>query len=363
MSRLLTLAVVGLLFAATAQAAIIVVNQGGGGDAATIQGGVDLANANDEVRVEAGTYFENVTMKSGVRLVSADGPGATVIDGHGDSCVQFIRCGAGSAVIGFTLTHGGGDIGGGVYVYDESDVEIGGCIIRDNATTYEGAGVQIQRYAYAHIHDSQFLDNRSYHACAIVVIVGSRALVERNLFRGNVSEFLSAGIGINTASVQIRDNWFIANRSEHGATIHVVKTVSFATVVGNSFVFNEGSSDGGSGVYAYDGGNMTAEHNIFAFNRGTAAIYNRNGVLDLACNDIWENDVDYQGIANPVGANGNIGLDPLICDPLTDDVALSAYSPCLSAVCGVIGANATPACSDAVPVEQQSWGGVKNAYR
>lgn len=363
MVRLGTLLLV-LVWGLSASAGTVIVDPDGSGDALTIQGGIDLAQSGDVVLVMPGTYGENVVLTTGVRLESESGPASTIIDGHGDTCVQCIACGAGTAIVGFTLTNGGGDIAGGVYVFDHSDVEIAGNVIRNNVTTYEGAGVHVQRFSNAWIHDNQFLDNHSYHSCAIAVIVSSQALIERNLFRRNVSEFLTSAIGINTASVTIDGNWFIENEAVHGATVHVVWPGTFATVTNNSFVFNHGSSDGGSGVYAYLGATMNVSNNIFAFNEGTAAILGANNpVLTLACNVIWENDIDFYGIPNPFGSNGNANVDPLICSPLTDDVELSAYSPCLTGTCGVIGANGTPACTGAVPVEQQTWGQVKESYR
>jgi hypothetical protein len=149
----------------------------------------------------------------------------------------------------------------------------------------------------------------------------------------------------------------------HGATIHVVHDATFARVEHNSFVFNRGSQDGGSGVYAYGGGQMIVANNIFAFNEGTPAVLSDGGVLQLGCNDFWDNTVDFAGIPNPIGVNGNILADPLVCDPLRDDVALSHYSPCLAGPCGWIGANPFPACTDAVPARNMSWGEVKASYR
>jgi hypothetical protein len=308
-------------------------------------------------------YYENLIMKSGVGLKSESGPDATIIDGAGGRCLECVHSSFGTSVEGFTLTHAGGYSAGAVWIFDQSNVEISGCVIRDNHTSYEGAGVQVQRYSHGYIHDNQFINNRSYHSCAIVVIVSSQAVITNNLFKNNVAEFLSGGIGINAASADIQGNFFIGNESVHGATIHVVHSGTFARIEHNSFVFNRGSSDGGSGIYAYSGGEMIAANNIFAFNEGRPAVLSNGGVMHLACNDFWENATDFQGVPNPIGVNGNMLTDPMICDPLSDDVALSAYSPCLTGTCGLIGANPVPACLGEIPGESMSWGEVKSQFR
>ena len=251
----------------------------------------------------------------------------------------------------------------GVRIFDYSNVEVMNNIIRDNQTSYEGAGVQVQRYSQGYIHDNSFLYNSSLHSCAISVIVGSSATISDNLFRGNVSTFLSAGIGLNNSLTEITGNVFIENHSVHGATIHAVHSSTHTNIHHNSFIFNYGTSDGGSGIYVYSGATMIASNNIFAFNDGTPAILNNGGSLELHCNDIWQNDINYYGIPNPIGINGNIYEDPMICDPLRDNAALSEYSPCLFATCGIMGANPVPECSTAIPIETQSWGQVKAFYR
>jgi len=341
----------------------LIVDPGGSGDATTIQGGLDLAFPGDEVQVMPGTYVENVVVPSAIRLRGISGPEVTIIDGNGDTCVQCIECQSGTLVEGFTLTGGGGDAAGAMWIYDYSHVEVANCIVRDNITSYQGAGIQVQRYSYGYIHDCRFLNNQTLHACAIVVIVHSIADIENNQFKDNVSDFLSAGVGVNMADVTISGNVFLFNHSVHGAVIHVVGPGTTALVSHNTFLFNHGASDGGSGIYAYSGAMMYAYNNIFAWNTGTPAVKCSNATMILGCNDVWENDIDYFGLPDPTGTNGNLRTDPLVCDPVTDDAALSHYSPLLAGPCGVVGANPTPDCDDAVPTVALSWSQVKTLYR
>lgn len=75
----------------------------------TIQSAIDAALSGDEIRVFAGTYYENITLKDGISLKGED-PQTTIIDGQKKNSVISIvsysqtRCN----IIGFTLTNAGG---------------------------------------------------------------------------------------------------------------------------------------------------------------------------------------------------------------------------------------------------------------
>jgi len=60
----------------------------------------------------------------------------------------------------------------------------------------------------------------------------------------------------------------------------------------------------------------------------------------LTCTDVYNNPVgDWVGcIAGQEGTNGNISVDPFLCDPATGDFRLAAGSPCLIGPCGQMGA-------------------------
>ena len=72
-------------------------------DHATIQAGIDAANSGDTVRVAAGTYVENISLKYGVILEGA-GRTVTTIDGGGNGPVVDIY--SNTEIKGFSIING-----------------------------------------------------------------------------------------------------------------------------------------------------------------------------------------------------------------------------------------------------------------
>jgi hypothetical protein len=71
-------------------------------------------------------------------------------------------------------------------------------------------------------------------------------------------------------------------------------------------------------------------------------------------------------VADQFGAEGNIALDPLFCDPQYDDLTINAGSPCApdspyNPECGLIGA--WPVACGGTPAMPTSWGGLKSRFR
>ncbi|MGW8178941.1 MAG: PKD domain-containing protein, partial [bacterium] len=95
------------------------------GDYPTIQAGIDAASSGDTVQVAPGTYYENITMKSGVVIQGAgagDDPSIhSIIDGGATgSVVTAIQVDSAAKLDGFTITNGDKANGGGMYNYSSS---------------------------------------------------------------------------------------------------------------------------------------------------------------------------------------------------------------------------------------------------
>src|SRR3990172_8268130 len=79
------------------------------GDAATIQGGINIANNGDTVLVADGMYVENINfMGKAITVTSVNGPASTTIDGSAAGSVITFNAGETSASLlsGFTIRNG-----------------------------------------------------------------------------------------------------------------------------------------------------------------------------------------------------------------------------------------------------------------
>ena len=102
-----------------------------------IQLAIDAASAGDAVLVAAGTYYENINMKSGVEILGA-GMDFSVIDGGGiSSVVTAIGVDALAKLDGFTITNGVAGRGGGMY-NDRSSPTVANCWFSNNSAMYGG---------------------------------------------------------------------------------------------------------------------------------------------------------------------------------------------------------------------------------
>ena len=144
MKRLLTISLVAIIAlvlsvvalpASTAQAAgDWYVNPGD-----SIQAAIDLAEAagGGTVHVAAGTYVENITLKSGVEVLGA-GQAVTTIDGGlSGSVVTATGVDDTAKLDGFTITRGRATNGAGIYL-DNSNPVISNCTIQTNQADIGG---------------------------------------------------------------------------------------------------------------------------------------------------------------------------------------------------------------------------------
>ena len=149
-------------------------------DYGLIQAAIDAADAGDTVSVGPGTYYENLRLKSGVRLQGA-GAGETILDGggRGQNLIDASLT-RGSVVRGFTLRNVGQGEGcarpddptacsGDWYasaVYIDGHMDLGACgtsiEIAENSIEDNDIGVMLyyQPQGSAHVHDNRFIDNR-----------------------------------------------------------------------------------------------------------------------------------------------------------------------------------------------------------
>jgi hypothetical protein len=83
----------------------------------------------------------------------------------------------------------------------------------------------------------------------------------------------------------------------------------------------------------------------------------------IECNDVWNNrTLNWSGVPDPQGVDGNISVDPIFCSPVFGEFTLAEDSPCLpgnhpnGADCGIIGALGQ-GCGASADVEEGEWAG------
>jgi hypothetical protein len=121
---------------------------------------------------------------------------------------------------------------------------------------------------------------------------------------------------------------FASDSAHAGAAIYcdVLTEVSIAstTIYGSHAVL-------GAGLFLDDAtANIALDNTIIAFCTLGGAVRCPPGFIDATCCDIYGNvGGDWSGcISGQLGVNGNINLDPLLCDPANGDFHLEEESPC-----------------------------------
>lgn len=245
-----------LSFMARAQTSLPVLNVNTGLAYATIQEAINAPTTlnGQMIRVNAGTYFENVVVNKSVSLVGENRLD-TVIDGGASSSVVNVTVGN-ATVTGFTMRHSKFGYAG-IHVYQSGGDNISGNIVEEN---YNGI------YLYGSSDD----------------------IVEGN-------EVLSNEYGIHLYG---SSNVTISNNSESNNTNGIHLDVSWNnTVAGNNVL----SSDA-NGIYLYGSNNNTLSGNdVFSTpGRGIRLQYSSNNTLSGNVISDDGNGIDFYG------SNGNV---------------------------------------------------------
>jgi hypothetical protein len=280
-----------------------------------IQEGLGVALSGDTVRVAAGTYFENITLKDGVMLMGA-GAKVTHIDGGGaGSVVTANNLGTGAVLDGFTLTNGSGTwegsytYDGGLYVLN-STLVLKNCIVTGNWSSDGPGGIQ-GRDSTVEIRNCTFSDNSGWWGAAISLLKSEAEIA------GSIIDESSSGYG---GAVYISDSSQVM--MENNLIMHTVSSVpaigigasSTVTITNNTIVDNFGN---GIATNIYPVG----------FETGSATIQN---------NILWGNNDDlvnlsptYSDIEDGDPGEGNISTYPMFINPTQKDYRLRPESLCI----------------------------------
>ncbi|MGD8394331.1 MAG: right-handed parallel beta-helix repeat-containing protein [Candidatus Eiseniibacteriota bacterium] len=411
-----------LVAAATATAATWIVEAGCDPpnedcDCSEIQPCIDMAAPGDSVLVLGGTYAQQTTrtvdidgspvditasvfMRDGIHLIGA-GPGAraaardplAIIDGGGAGIGIFASgVSAGTLIENLTIQNGRANgptgswnsVGGGLLCV-ESSPTVRGNVFNANDASGQGGGMYCE--------------------------LDSSPLVEQNLFVANRAGLEGGGFACFGGAPELRDNTFSTNTAENGAA---VRYIGGGAIADNTFTFNlagvrQGDIELGPGLQT--GPTVLIERNLFYSNSGAlwvvtnptttlsqnTHVLGRTAIrsdattdaveifsniivscevagvsidpatvpnLSFQCNDVWDNEIDYDRLPDQTGMNSNISADPLHCNPSMIDFTLADNSPCTenASPCGIqIGAFGA-ACPPSA-IEATTWGAIKSSYR
>ncbi len=237
-----------------------------------------------------------------------------------------------------TATTGGGIYYLGVDVQDDS-FSIQNSEVLSNSAESSGGGI----YAGANGGD------------------GVSVRIIANVFRANSAQSLGSAAELNfgaglPSDIRFERNWVVGNLGEFGSTIRIFgrrfdlsnniiaqnqgNGISVATIEDvNQFVNNTIWQNQGAGL-VFSGeltGELLIQNNIVGANRsiGIVGPANEGSVkveASLRHNNIWANGlVNYSGVDDQTGINGNLSVDPLMIAPNRADGHLSACSPLIDA--------------------------------
>ncbi|OVE78027.1 hypothetical protein BVX99_00850 [bacterium F16] len=222
----------------------------------TIQAGIDAAGAGDTVTVAAGTYNEDIVLKSGV-IVQGAGADTTTIQGTGSGpVVTAVDVDATATIDGFTITGGGNSFYSGGITCDSSSPTISNTIISNNS----GYGISCMFDSTAQIISNKIIDNDGGIGCIL-----SSPTILNNVIKNNSTEWGAGGIACGVASSpSITDNVIIDNTSIHGTGGIACDVGTTPVIMGNTIQGNSVILSGVGGISCYRAGPRIINNEINA---------------------------------------------------------------------------------------------------
>ena len=166
------------------------------GEITTIQGAIDIAVSGDSIKVAAGTYTENIDFSGKNIVVIGSGRETTILDGNqSESVVKFISGEDSTAVLmGFTITNGAAEHGGGIYLY-QSSPSLYGLTVMQNTATSSGGGICSRNQSNPILKNSSVVNNTSdVNAGGIRCWDSSNMKLENVVIANNTSSDLGGGL-------------------------------------------------------------------------------------------------------------------------------------------------------------------------
>lgn len=302
----------------------------------TIGEAMSLAQTNDVLRVNPGTYAERITFKDKRLTLIGDinNPATTIIDGQNTGTVVMFAMSSGSSVLkGFTITGGQAAIGGGIYCQSASSI-IERCLITGN-TAQQGGGLAAD-YALLTLKGCDFEDNTATIGCggAMYDVSGQRSEIHLKDcdFEGN--QATQQGGAVYGFSGEILMAGFWDNTALQGGAVAHTLAALFSCAITNNHLLAGGQ---GSGLYDCDGDIVSCTITNNAPSIATGGLVDCLGLIKNSI--IWGNGngasdqlvnyatPSYCCIQNGPTTNDNSNSDPLLG---TDGYHLQTGSPCIN---------------------------------
>ncbi|MEN6370801.1 MAG: right-handed parallel beta-helix repeat-containing protein [Armatimonadota bacterium] len=330
----------------------------------TINAGISEASIDGgEVWVAAGTYNENVILLPYTYLYGGFAgneversardykANSTIINGGAaESAVlaAYIPSSAVSGIDGFRIQNGSGSpisakmYGGGIFCYYASPV-IENNTITGNVATY-GGGIGLSNSS-SRITNNRITANSSGSGSGIYCDKSS-PIIDNNIILGNIGGTNGqGGIYLNNSPAQILNNTVSGNSGSGGIVCYTSSAVIANNVISANYSYGlwlSGSPSAlvvNNSIAGHDIGlwcansSPTIVNNLITHN-DSAGVYVSGTTSSpiLKNNCIYTlNGVNYTGITDKTGKDGNISVDPKIASPEYGQLYLQPSSPCIDA--------------------------------